>query len=93
MTMTAVLTGSFPSSTCVKTSLSASTSLSFSVVCSSARFVQERLGHGSVQITSDIYAHISKKLEQRNIDKYEQYTSSILGSKNQNGGRLGDTPQ
>jgi integrase len=57
------------------------------------KFVQEQLGHGSVQITSDIYAHISKKLEQRNIDKYEQYTANILGSKNQNGGRLGDTPQ
>jgi hypothetical protein len=57
------------------------------------KFVQEQLGHGSVQITSVIYAHISKKLEQRNIDKYEQYTANILGSKNQNGGRLGDTPQ
>nr|WP_231952731.1 tyrosine-type recombinase/integrase [Paenibacillus sp. AD87] len=57
------------------------------------KFVQEQLGHGSVQITSDIYAHISKKLEQLIIDRYEQYISSILGSKNQNGGRLGDTPQ
>ncbi|MEK4368045.1 tyrosine-type recombinase/integrase [Paenibacillus sp. FSL R5-0473] len=44
------------------------------------KFVQEQLGHGSVQITSDIYAHISKKLEQRNID---QYTANIVGSENQ----------
>ncbi|CAM4505831.1 hypothetical protein PAXY110619_24120 [Paenibacillus xylanexedens] len=28
----------------------------------SIKFVQEQLDHGSVQITSDIYAHISKKL-------------------------------
>lgn len=54
------------------------------------KFVQEQLGHGSVQITSDVYAHISKKLEKRSMDKYEQYTASILGSE------LGDkkgTPQ
>ncbi|WP_212734494.1 hypothetical protein [Paenibacillus terrae] len=56
-------------------------------------FVREivvQLGHGSVQITSDVYAHISKKLEKRSMDKYEQYTASILGSE------LGDkkgTPQ
>ncbi|WP_445739036.1 tyrosine-type recombinase/integrase [Paenibacillus sp. FSL K6-4396] len=55
------------------------------------KFVQEQLGHGSVQITSDVYAHISKKLEKRNMDKYEEYTSLIFGSENQKtGGRLGD---
>lgn len=43
------------------------------------KFVQEQLGHGSVQITSDVYAHISKKLEKRSMDKYEQYTATILG--------------
>lgn len=47
------------------------------------KFVQEQLEHDSVQITSDVYAHISKKLEKRNIDKYEEYTSRILGSENQ----------
>lgn len=52
------------------------------------KFVQEQLGHKSVQITSDIYAHISKKLEQRNIDKYELYTSNILGSEKQK--KMGD---
>lgn len=27
------------------------------------KYVQERLGHVSIQITSDVYAHISKKIE------------------------------
>lgn len=58
------------------------------------KFVQEQLGHGSVQITSDIYAHISKKLEQRNIDKYEQYIANIFGSENQKPGDVwGTQPQ
>lgn len=42
------------------------------------KFVQEQLGHGSIQITSDVYAHISKKLEVRSIEKFEQYTDGIL---------------
>lgn len=58
------------------------------------KFVQEQLGHGSVQITSDVYAHISKKLEKRNIDKYEEYTSRIFGSENQKPGDVwGTQPQ
>lgn len=36
------------------------------------KYVQERLGHGSIQITSDIYAHISKKIETDNMEKYEK---------------------
>lgn len=42
------------------------------------KYVQERLGHGSIQITSDIYAHISKKLEKRSMDNYESYTQNIF---------------
>lgn len=57
------------------------------------KFVQEQLGHGSVQITSDVYAHISKKLEKRNIDRYEEYTSKILGSNNLKLGDVWGTPQ
>lgn len=45
------------------------------------KYVQEYLGHGSIQITSDVYSHISKKLENRNMEKIEAYTSSILGGK------------
>ncbi|WP_412991571.1 site-specific integrase [Peribacillus frigoritolerans] len=42
------------------------------------KYVQKRLGHGSVAITSDVYAHISKKLEKKNIDKFEEYTKEII---------------
>lgn len=44
----------------------------------SMKYIQERLGHGSVAITSDVYAHISKKLEKKNIDKFEKYTKGII---------------
>ncbi|MDQ0491874.1 site-specific integrase [Paenibacillus brasilensis] len=43
------------------------------------KFVQEQLGHGSSQITLDVYSHISKKLEAKNIDQFEEYTKGILG--------------
>lgn len=43
------------------------------------KFVQEQLGHGSIQITSDVYSHISKKLEKRNMDKIEEYKNLKLG--------------
>ncbi|MGW8428850.1 tyrosine-type recombinase/integrase [Peribacillus simplex] len=42
------------------------------------KYVQKRLGHGSVAITFDVYAHISKKLEKKNIDKFEEYTKGIV---------------
>lgn len=41
------------------------------------KFVQERLGHGSIQITSDVYAHISKKIESINMDKFERHMQNI----------------
>lgn len=41
------------------------------------KFVQERLGHGSMQITSDIYAHVSKKIAARSIDKFDEYMKEI----------------
>lgn len=37
------------------------------------KYVQERLGHGSISITSDVYAHISKKIENEQMKKYEEY--------------------
>lgn len=40
------------------------------------KFVQEQLGHGSIQITSDIYAHISSKIADANMEKYENYTKA-----------------
>lgn len=41
------------------------------------KYVQERLGHGSSSITSDIYAHVSKKIEKDSIEKYENYTNFV----------------
>jgi hypothetical protein len=42
------------------------------------KYVQERLGLGSMQITADVYAHISKKIETATMDKFEGYTKNIL---------------
>lgn len=39
---------------------------------SDMKFVQERLCHGSMQITSDEYAHVSKKIAARSIDKFDE---------------------
>jgi integrase len=46
------------------------------------KYVQEQLGHGSIQITSDVYSHISKKLEKRNTDKIEAYTQHLFNHQN-----------
>nr|WP_269435869.1 tyrosine-type recombinase/integrase [Gracilibacillus suaedae] len=35
------------------------------------KFIQERLGHGSYQITADVYSHISKRLDKESMEKYE----------------------
>lgn len=37
------------------------------------KYIQERLGHGSMQITSDIYSHISKKIERDKINRFEEH--------------------
>jgi integrase len=42
------------------------------------KFIQEQLGHESKKITKEVYAHISKKLEQRNMERFENYTKEIL---------------
>lgn len=41
------------------------------------KYIQERLGHGSMQITADVYAHISKKIESDNIKKFEDHMEKI----------------
>nr|WP_325048738.1 tyrosine-type recombinase/integrase [Peribacillus glennii] len=41
-------------------------------------YIQERLGHGSMQITADVYAHVSKKIEQDTMSEFENYTKDIL---------------
>jgi len=42
------------------------------------KYIQKRLDHVSLAIIADVYAHISKKIEQRNMDKFEEYTKDIL---------------
>jgi len=42
------------------------------------KYVQEKLGHGSIRVTSDIYSHISDKLEKDNKDKVENYLKDLL---------------
>lgn len=44
----------------------------------SMKYVQERLGHKSIQVTSDIYSHISKKIDRDSMNKYEDYISTIM---------------
>jgi integrase len=42
------------------------------------KYLQERLGHGSMQITADVYSHISKKIEIDRMDKFEEHMKSVL---------------
>ncbi|MFB6800519.1 tyrosine-type recombinase/integrase [Peribacillus butanolivorans] len=39
------------------------------------KYIQERLGYGSLAIISDVNAYISKKT---NMDKFEKYINSII---------------
>ncbi|HEY2493529.1 MAG TPA: tyrosine-type recombinase/integrase, partial [Paenibacillus sp.] len=41
------------------------------------KFIQEQLGHESVKITTEVYAHISKKIETKNMEKFENYAKDI----------------
>lgn len=42
------------------------------------KFIQEQLGHGSIQVTSDVYSHISKRIEQTAVEKFEAFTNRFL---------------
>ncbi|WP_260399013.1 hypothetical protein [Peribacillus simplex] len=43
------------------------------------KYIQERLGHGSMQITADVYSHISKKIEHdTTMDKFEEHMKNVL---------------
>lgn len=41
------------------------------------KYIQERLGHGSFAITSDTYSHVSKKIEGRSIEKFDEYMDKL----------------
>lgn len=42
------------------------------------KYLQERLGHGSMQITADVYSHISKKIDKDRMDKFEEHMRNVL---------------
>lgn len=42
------------------------------------KYDQEQLGHGSIQITSDIYSHISKKLKKDGVNNFGAYINKVL---------------
>lgn len=42
------------------------------------KYIQERLRHGSMQITSDVYSHISKKIEKDRMNKFEEHMKNVL---------------
>ncbi|MFU2018409.1 tyrosine-type recombinase/integrase [Peribacillus butanolivorans] len=42
------------------------------------KYIQERLGYGSLAIISDVNAYISKKIKKTNMDKFEKYINSII---------------
>ena len=46
------------------------------------KYIQEALGHGSMQITSDIYTHVSKKIETDSIKRFEKHTKNIIPEAN-----------
>uniref|UniRef100_UPI00398AB36E tyrosine-type recombinase/integrase n=1 Tax=Peribacillus castrilensis TaxID=2897690 RepID=UPI00398AB36E len=44
----------------------------------SMKYIQERLGHGSMQITAYVYSHISKKNEHDTMGKFEEHMKNVL---------------
>jgi integrase len=40
------------------------------------KFVNERLGHASINMTADVYLHITKKYEKESILKLESYLNN-----------------
>lgn len=45
----------------------------------SMKYIQERLGHKSIEITSNIYSHISDKINKDSISGFEAYMNNVLG--------------
>jgi len=45
----------------------------------SIEYVQKRLGHKNYQVTVDTYSHISKKIEESSLSKYENHMNNVLG--------------
>ncbi|MEK6459571.1 site-specific integrase [Heyndrickxia faecalis] len=45
---------------------------------SDMKFIQEQLGHGSYKITADVYAHVSPKIQERNINNLDAYMDELI---------------
>ncbi|CAM4013719.1 integrase [Bacillus manliponensis] len=45
----------------------------------SMKYIQERLGHKRIEITSNVYSHISDKIDKDSISEFETYMNNILG--------------
>lgn len=44
----------------------------------SMKYIQERLGHGSMAVTADVYSHISDRLNKETIEEFEKYANRFL---------------
>lgn len=42
------------------------------------KYIQKQLGHGSQQITSDVYAHLSKKMNKKNTDQVNERLNDVF---------------
>ncbi|MCY7748363.1 hypothetical protein MOB65_13010 [Bacillus inaquosorum] len=40
------------------------------------KYVSERLGHTTVNMTTDVYIHITKKYNKKSIDQFEEYLNA-----------------
>lgn len=40
--------------------------------------LQEHLGHGSYEVTANVYSHVSEKMKKKALDKYENGTAAIF---------------
>ncbi|WP_254489217.1 tyrosine-type recombinase/integrase [Bacillus thuringiensis] len=45
----------------------------------SMKYIQDRLGHKSIEITSNVYSHISDKINKDSISGFEAYMNNVLG--------------
>ncbi|WP_342578667.1 tyrosine-type recombinase/integrase [Psychrobacillus sp. FSL K6-2843] len=42
------------------------------------KYIQKQLGHGSQQITSDVYAHLSKKMNKKNTEQVNERLNDVF---------------
>jgi site-specific recombinase XerD len=43
------------------------------------KFVSDKLGHTTVNMTAEVYLHITKKYEEENVLKLERYLNHLVG--------------